>query len=299
MTACFGRSIASPRARAQWRDADRLRWRIAALRWLAVNRDTDRDNRPAWRDDELADPHQAPDKALRVRRMFAAIARSYDLNNRLHSLGRDQSWRRRAVRLARVKTTDTVLDVACGTGDLAMAFAQARAHRVVGVDFTHEMLELARRKRPLRDRRGRRAQPVHYVDGDATRLPIADRSVDVVSIAFGLRNVADPAAAVAEFYRVLKPGGRLVILEFSTPRFPPLRLGYQLYFNHVLPRTATWISRDRSGAYRYLPRSVDTFIDRPRIVRMMNETGFANVSLEPMTLGIAVAYVGRRLASAR
>lgn len=254
---------------------------------------------PAWADGDLADPHAAPDKASRVRSMFAAICGSYDLNNRVHSMWRDQAWRRRTVALARVKTTDTVVDVACGTGDLAMLFARAGARRVIGLDFTHEMLQVAAAKRPMRTPARRRAPHVAYADADAGRLPLADRSVDVVSIAFGLRNVADPAAAVAEFYRVLKPGGRLVILEFSTPRFTPLRVAYNLYFHHVLPRTATWISRDRSGAYRYLPRSVDTFIDRPRITRIMGQAGFANVSLIPMTLGIAVAYSGRRLASAR
>jgi len=265
-----------------------------------VNRDPNDDHpQPAWQQTDLADPHAAPDKASRVQRMFAAIADSYDLNNRLHSLWRDQAWRKRTVKLSRVKTTDTVLDVACGTGDLAMAFAASRARRVIGVDFTHEMLTLAGTKRPWRTDRGRRAEPVDYINGDATRLPIADQSVDIVSIAFGLRNVADPAKAIGEFYRVLKPGGRLVILEFSTPRFAPMRMAYNLYFHQVPPRPATWISRDRSGAYRYLPKSVDTFIDREQITKMMGETGFANVSLEPMTLGIAVAYTGRRLASAR
>ncbi len=243
---------------------------------------------PEWDDQRLADPHGAPDKGRRVQRMFAAIAPSYDLNNRLHSLWRDQAWRRAAVELAHPRQTDTVLDVACGTGDLTLAFATRKAKRVIGVDFVHEMLAIADGKTADRG-----PQPA-YAAGDAMRLPVADRSVDIVSIAFGLRNVADPRKAIAEFYRVLKPGGRLVILEFGLPRSPVLRWGYNLYFRHVLPRTATWVSGDRSGAYKYLPESVNTFIDRPRIVQMMTDTGFVSVQQRPMTFGIAVAYLGFR-----
>lgn len=252
---------------------------------------------PAWGQAELRDPHAAADKAQRVQRMFAAIARSYDLNNRLHSMGQDQAWRRRTVRRVGVKSSDIVLDAACGTGDLAMAFRDAGAGRVIGVDFTHEMLEVARGKSP-RGGAGRRADAaapsVAYADGDAMRLPLADRSVDVVSIAFGIRNVSDPARAIGEFHRVLRPGGRLAILEFSLPTHPLLRWAYQVYFQHVLPRTATWISRDRTGAYRYLPRSVNTFASRDAMTRALAEAGFTGISLEPLTLGIAVIYLGRR-----
>lgn len=238
------------------------------------------------------DPHGTPDKADRVRRMFAAIADSYDLNNRVHSLGRDQAWRRVAVRMCAVQPSDVVLDVACGTGDLALAFADAGAGRVLGVDFTHEMMLPGQRKRDeQRDRNGRVA-PIAFLDGDALRLPIADDSVDVVSIAFGIRNVADPARALAEFRRVLRPGGRVMILEFSQPRLAPLRWAYHLYFHHVLPRTATWIARDRSGAYRYLPHSVQTFIDKPAMIDLMTQAGFADVRTRSLTFGIALAYRG-------
>ncbi len=242
----------------------------------------------AWDEPDLVDPHAAPDKAARVRRMFSEIAPSYDLNNRLHSLWQDQVWRRRAVRAAEVKPTDVVLDAACGTGDLALTFARAGARTVLGIDFAGPMLRRAQEKA--------RSTPgtVAFAEGDALRLPVADRSVDVVSIAFGIRNLTDPAAAAAEFSRVLRPGGRLVIVEFSFPRQRLLRSLYMFYFLQIMPRTATLLSRDRTGAYRYLPRSVDTFLDRPSLMRLMEDAGFAEVTSRPMTFGIAVLYRGVR-----
>jgi demethylmenaquinone methyltransferase/2-methoxy-6-polyprenyl-1,4-benzoquinol methylase len=225
--------------------------------------------------------------------MFAAIAPSYDLNNRLHSLWMDQSWRKRAVKLAELKPTDQVVDVACGTGDLTLRFARAlgpNAHQPIGIDFTHEMLPIARRKSDAIT-----AGTIHsiaWINGDALALPLADASVDVVSIAFGIRNVADPAAACREFRRVLRPGGRLLILEFSLPVNPILRGLYNFYFRKVLPRTATWISGDKTGEYKYLPESVNTFIDRAAMMRMMSEAGFEQVSQQAMTFGVCVCYRG-------
>ena len=241
---------------------------------------------PAWGGDALADPHAAADKARRVERMFATIAPSYDLNNRLHSLGRDQAWRRAAVDAAQVEPGDIVLDVACGTGDLAMAFAAGRAGKVIGVDFTVEMLELAAGKRTGA------GNPLCYYAGDAMRLPIADETVDVVSIAFGIRNVTGPEVAATEFHRVLRPGGRVVVLEFSMPGNPLLRCLYSFYFSYVMPRTAAMIAGDRSGAYRYLPRSVNTFLDRSQTVAMLENAGFADVTVRPLTFGIAAIYRG-------
>ena len=245
-----------------------------------------------WTDQALTAPHTVADKAARVRRMFAAIASSYDLNNRLHSLGRDQAWRRAAVRIARLQPGEHVVDVACGTGDLSLAFSHAGAACVTGVDFTREMLLVARGKVLA----ARHVAP-RYLCGDALHLPVATASADVVSIAFGIRNVADPAAAVAEFHRVLRPGGRLVILEFSTPSMAPLRQMYQFYFQHIMPRTAAFIARDRTGAYRYLPRSVDTFLGRTQMLQMIRGAGFVQTSMTPLTMGIAVVYSGVKAAA--
>jgi demethylmenaquinone methyltransferase/2-methoxy-6-polyprenyl-1,4-benzoquinol methylase len=126
------------------------------------------------------------------------------------------------------------------------------------------------------------------------RLPLADASADVVSIAFGIRNVADPGAALREFVRVLRPGGRLVVLEFSEPSNPVIRRASKLWTDHVMPRTASWIARDRSGAYRYLPRSVGTFWDRQQLQNAMAGTGLGEVVCRPMTFGVACVYRGVR-----
>ena len=246
-------------------------------------------NSTAWNSETLVDPHTAEDKPRRVRSMFDAIAPSYDLNNRVHSVGRDRAWRRAAVALSGVRPGDTVVDVACGTGDLALAFSCAGAGRVVGIDFTQGMLAVALGKPAVKQK----VAP-DYICGDATRLPVIEGFADVVSIAFGIRNVADPGRALAQMAGVLRPGGRLVILEFSMPTFAPLRWLYMLYFRHIMPRTASWIARDRSGAYRYLPRSVDTFLGRPQIVGMMRDAGFATVTARPVSFGIAVIYVGTK-----
>jgi demethylmenaquinone methyltransferase/2-methoxy-6-polyprenyl-1,4-benzoquinol methylase len=234
-----------------------------------------------WTRDELSagDPHASAQKADKVRSMFASIAGAYDLNNRLHSFGRDRAWRRKTVRLAQVSPGEHVLDVACGTGELTRAFAaMTTAERVVGLDYTKEMLDIARAKR---DKIG-----VEYTQGDAMLLPFPDASFDVVSIAFGIRNVQEPAKAVAEFRRVLKPGGRLLILEFSRPRNALIRAGNDFYSGWLMPRTATLISGDKSGAYYYLPKSVESFISPEQLGSMARGAGFGGVLYTPMTFGV-------------
>ncbi len=249
---------------------------------------------PQWGRKNLANPHTVADKARRVERMFDAIAPSYDLNNRVHSLGRDVAWRRATVGMAGVSPGDLVLDVACGTGDLSQAFIDAGVERVVGADFTPGMLRVAMRKAEAKREYEQRTR---YIAADALALPLGDEMFDVVSIAFGLRNVADPAVAVAEFWRVLRPGGRLVVLEFGQPRNRLLNAMYQFYFRHVLPRTAAAVARDTSGAYRYLPQSVATFLDREGVERLLAEQGFESVEAKSLTFGIAWCFVGAKTAS--
>ncbi len=246
---------------------------------------------PAWDESELGGLHQNDDKAAKVQAMFNAIARSYDLNNRVHSMWRDVAWRKLAVKKAIVNDGDRVLDVACGTGDLTQAFATgSRAESVVGVDFTEGMLEIAEHKRSklMKALRGR----VSYQQGDAMDLQFEDASFDVVSIAFGIRNVQEPAKAVGEFFRVLKPGGRLVILEFDTPRNPLVRRFNGFYCGTVMPRTATWIARDRSGAYKYLPRSVSSFMSQDDMVGCIEGAGFGQIGVRGLSLGICACYTG-------
>lgn len=249
----------------------------------------------AWSSEELSrDPHINERKAEKVRRMFGAIAHRYDLNNRLHSFGRDQAWRRAAVRMAEISTRDEVLDVACGTGDLTRAFADGGAERIVGLDFTPEMLAIAREKRLGAKRRPERAV-IEYVQGDAMALPFSDGSFDVVSIAFGIRNVSEPDRAFAEFYRVLRPGGRLIVLEFGRPKWGPVRWVNDVYCGVIMPRTATLLSGDRSGAYYYLPRSVQTFLTREAMRGAMERAGFERVREKGLTLGVCVCYRGDRV----
>jgi len=250
----------------------------------------------AWTATELqSNPHEVPDKADRVRRMFAAIAGRYDLNNRLHSFGRDQAWRRKAVALCEIQPSDEVLDVARGTGDLTTAFAAAGPSAVTGLDFTQEMLEVARRKSPLApgSAGGPNAIGPTFVQGDAMNLPFADASFDVVSIAWGIRNVSDPSKALREFRRVLRPRGRLCILEFSEPRNRFVRVVNRVYCGRIMPWTATLIARDRSGAYRYLPRSVADFPSPPEFARMIEQAAFPAPALHPLTFGVCTIYLAR------
>ncbi len=267
---------------------------------------------PAWTDPLLANPHAVVDKANRVNQMFSAIAPSYDLNNRLHSLWMDQHWRSVAVKMADVKPTDTIVDVACGTGDLTLKFAKTLALKrskiqnselriqnspqLLGIDFTYEMLPIARQKaaRCLEHWKLEIENSPAFLQGNALALPLPDRSADILSIAFGIRNVADWGKAIDEFARVLRPGGRLIILEFSLPTNPLMRGLYNFYFRKIMPITATLISGDKSGAYKYLPKSVNTFISRQAMQDRMQAAGFTDIVARPLTFGICVCYKGVR-----
>jgi len=252
------------------------------------------DDQPrAWHDGELDSPHENAKKHDKVQAMFNAIARSYDLNNRVHSLWRDESWRKKAVKAARTQPGDFVLDCACGTGDLTQAFARfSRAARIVGTDYTPNMLEVARHKQDKLHTE--LAERISYQHADAQQLPFEDNTFDAVSIAFGIRNVQDPPKAMGEFARVLRPGGRLVILEFGQPAFPPIRWFNNLYCGVIMPRTATWIARDRSGAYRYLPKSVASFLTREQMESMIADAGFGQVESRALTFGICNLYSARK-----
>ena len=224
-------------------------------------------------------------KARAVREMFGEIAPRYDLLNRLLSGGVDQRWRRLAVKLALEKQPRRVLDVATGTGDVALLLKKTRpAAEVIGSDFTPQMLELARAKAE------KAGVEVDFVEADALALPFADGSFDAITVAFGFRNFADYQRGLAEFYRVLAPGGRAVILEFPPPPKGLLGRLYRFYFNGVLP----WIGGVISGkpeAYRYLPNSVARFPEPEKLAQMMREAGF-KVDYRVLTGGIAAIHVG-------
>lgn len=242
--------------------------------------------RAAWDEATLRAPHAAPDKADRVEAMFDAIAPTYERVNTLTSLGRDAVWRRRAVAAAAVRADDIVLDVCCGTGDMVRAFARHEPGPalVLGVDFAAGMLAAgATTDLPV---------PVQLLRADALRLPLADRSVDVISCVFGVRNFADLQAGLRELARVARPGGRIVILEFATPTNALLRVAYRFYCEQILPRVARYVSGDRVGAYRYLARSIRTFETTAGMIRRLEDVGFDGVTGRRMNLGGVVLYRG-------
>lgn len=218
-----------------------------------------------------------------VRSMFAGIAGRYDLANRVLSGGVDKRWRKRVVRQAGGDLTGKrVLDVACGTGDLAAVLEKAGAE-VVGVDFTLPMLERAPQK----------TRTVLWVQGDALALPVADASFDVATIAFGLRNVADRRAAFREMLRVLRPGGRLLVLEFGMPDQDAFGRIYKTYLTHMLPRIGGALSGDRA-AYTYLDDTVQGWPDADTLEKEMGEDGFVSCTHERLWRGIACLHVGER-----
>lgn len=221
--------------------------------------------------------------------MFARIAGRYDLLNRLLSAGVDRRWRRVLVREAGDVRGRVCVDACCGTGDLAFAFGRAGA-RVVGVDFTVEMLARARDKR-VRAARATR-ETVLVVGGDALRLPLADRAADVSAVAFGIRNVGDRRRGLAELARVVRPGGRVLVLEFATPRGRLVGPLYRFYFHRVLPAVGGWIS-GHPEAYRYLPDTVARWPSPEELEREMAAAGLVDCGFRRLTGGIACLSWGR------
>jgi len=229
--------------------------------------------------------------ARAVREMFSGIARRYDLLNHVLSVNTDKRWRRLVRRkLAGIlaRPGALVLDVACGTGDLANELQQDSAAKVIGTDFCRPMLSIAAEKN------AKNHTSIPYIEGDALALPFAAESFDAVTIAFGLRNLANFADGLTELRRVLKPGGKLAVLEFSAPVLPGFRQAFQFYFSHVLPRIGGAVSGSR-GAYEYLPDSVAKFPDQKRLVKMMEEVGFDKVEYQNLTGGIAAIHTGTKI----
>ncbi len=228
--------------------------------------------------------------------MFNAIAPTYELVNTLFSGGRDAAWRRKAVELAHVTPEDDVLDVACGTGDFARAFSLARPRSVTGSDFAHDMLRRALGRSPAVGRAVGivRSPTIRWSEADALRLPFADGSFSIVSCAFGVRNFADLDVGLCEMHRVLRVGGRAVILEFTRPTNRLFRALYETYCHRLMPLAASWISRDKTGAYRYLPRSVVSFLNARQMSERLRGVGFAVACAVPRTFGVVTIYVAEK-----
>ncbi len=222
--------------------------------------------------------------------MFDAIAPRYDLLNHLLSAGIDKRWRARAIRSLQFTGRETLIDVCTGTADVALEARKGTgAARVLGVDFAGAMLSLGRRKVTAAAEDGR----IALVRGDAMRLPVADRSADAVTVAFGIRNVQKPEIACAEMARVLRPGGRLAILEFGVPRIPGVSALYLWYFKYMLPLVGRMIS-GHNAAYSYLPASVGTFPPPDQFMTILRQSGFAQVRAVPLTMGIVYLYTAEK-----
>jgi demethylmenaquinone methyltransferase/2-methoxy-6-polyprenyl-1,4-benzoquinol methylase len=223
--------------------------------------------------------------------MFDAIAGNYDLLNHVLSAGIDRRWRKRAIRALELTGCERVLDLCTGTADLAIAARTASpgARRVVGVDFAGAMLRIGVAKVHQRKLDG-----VTLLRGDAMHIPVANRSVDAATVAFGIRNVSDPSVACVEILRTLAPGGRLAILEFAIPRLPVVRTLYLWYFNQILPAVGRLISKHHA-AYGYLPASVGAFATPDEFVNILRNSGFDDVKAVPLTFGIVYLYTARKM----
>jgi demethylmenaquinone methyltransferase/2-methoxy-6-polyprenyl-1,4-benzoquinol methylase len=232
----------------------------------------------------------------RIRRMFGEISPRYDFLNHFLSGGADYYWRWRAVRAVPPRDEAPILDVCTGTGDLAIAYAKNSrgSASVIGTDFAHGMLTRAASKADRKVPGNGRCSPIAFLEADTQQLPFADDRFQIVTVAFGLRNVTDTGAGLGEMIRVCQPGGRVVVLEFSMPGNRVLRGLYSWYFRHVLPRIGQLLASNRESAYNYLPESVSEFPYGEALADIMRGCGLGQVTWKPLTFGIATLYVGTK-----
>jgi demethylmenaquinone methyltransferase / 2-methoxy-6-polyprenyl-1,4-benzoquinol methylase len=227
----------------------------------------------------------------RVRRMFGEIAARYDFLNHLLSLNADKYWRWYTVRKVRPRVGTPILDVCTGTGDLALAYRRAGGETpVVAADFCHPMLVIGNAKK---DREGA-AEGITFVEADTQQLPFPSDSFQIVSVAFGLRNVSDTDQGLREMTRVCQPAGQVAVLEFSMPTWQPFKAVYSWYFRHVLPKIGQFLARNQRDAYNYLPQSVGEFPQGEALAKRMRDAGLGEVKFYPLTFGVATLYVGTK-----
>jgi len=242
--------------------------------------------------------HTEADASRKVREMFAKIAPRYDFLNHFLSFQTDRLWRKRTARLLRLileRPEADVLDLCCGTGDLSIALAREGHARIFGADFAHPMLVRAKEKTASQLPKSSNAppRPVSFLEADALRLPFADQSFDLVTTAFGFRNLANYESGLLEIHRVLKPGGTIAILEFTEP--PPGLLGalYRWYFREVLSRIGGLISGNYA-AYTYLPKSVSRFFLPPELASLMQQVGYTSVTYRLWTFATVALHTAQR-----
>lgn len=226
--------------------------------------------------------------SVQIQQMFDAVAPGYDRANQILSLGVHHRWRRRLVRMTGAAPSQSVLDCATGTGDLAFTFKQTveSEGRVVGIDFSGPMIALAQQKAR------KRGADIEFLIGDVLHLPYASAQFDIASIAFGIRNVDAPLAGVREMARVVRPGGKVAILEFGQPDAALFGRFYRWYSNRIIPTIGGWIT-GKPSSYRYLSTSSAAFPAGERFLELMRESGsFSAIKMTPFTFKIAYAYIG-------
>lgn len=231
----------------------------------------------------------ADSKKAQVEQMFDSIAPRYDFLNHFLSLGIDKLWRKKAIRSLAESKPKIILDVATGTADLAIAALKLNPEKVIGIDLSQLMLDVGKKK----IKSAHLLDKIELMKGDSEALPFADNSFDAITVAFGVRNFENLDKGLAEMQRVLKPGGKLAVLEFSKPRNFPFKQLYNFYFNQILPAWGKWISKNQN-AYAYLPESVRHFPDGNDFIAHLNKAGFKNTTCTTLTFGICSLYNGSK-----
>jgi demethylmenaquinone methyltransferase/2-methoxy-6-polyprenyl-1,4-benzoquinol methylase len=228
-------------------------------------------------------------KKEQVARMFDNISHRYDFLNHFLSMGIDRGWRKKAINLLKPLNPRQILDVATGTGDFAIQALTLKPEKVTGVDISEGMLEMGRKKLKARTLE----HLIELKSGDSENLPFADHSFDAVTVGFGVRNFENLERGLREIYRVLKPNGQIVVLEFSRPRKFPFKQVYNFYFKFVLPKIGSMVSSDKV-AYTYLPESVEAFPDGEDFIRILTTVGFKQTQCRSLTFGISSIYSGSK-----
>jgi demethylmenaquinone methyltransferase / 2-methoxy-6-polyprenyl-1,4-benzoquinol methylase len=233
-------------------------------------------------------------KSEQVAGMFNSIAGKYDFLNHFLSLNIDRSWRKKAIQLLRKTAPETILDIATGTGDLAIASLRLHPKRIVGIDISENMLLIGKKKAS----KSEEGAKIEFLLAQAEKIPFAENTFHAVISGFGVRNFSNLKEGLRETFRVLKPGGQLVILEFSKPSGFLAGTVYKFYFSKILPLIGGWISGD-NWAYEYLPQSVELFPEGKEFLKILENTGFKECSIKRLTFGIASVYSGFKMGNLR